>query len=53
MILSYVSVLFMIVGVLMYALAGNPKVAEIGRLLFACGALAFALEMGGKGLRLF
>jgi Na+/phosphate symporter len=53
MIVSYVSVLFMLVGVLMYALAGNPKVAEIGRILFACGTLALALAIGGKGLRLF
>ncbi len=33
-------------GVLMYALSANPKVAEIGRLMFACGVLATLLIVG-------
>jgi Na+/phosphate symporter len=35
-----------IVGALAYALSANPKVQELGRLLFAAGvfALAFALS---------
>ncbi len=28
---------FAVVGVLMYALCSNPKLAEIGRLVFFCG----------------
>lgn len=35
-----------VVGVLMYALATNPKVAEMGRIAFFAGLLAFLL-MGG------
>lgn len=40
----YLPLLVAIVGVLMYALSANPKLAEIGRLMFACGLLAFLLE---------
>lgn len=32
-----------VVGVLMYALATNPKVAEMGRIAFFAGLLAFLL----------
>jgi Na+/phosphate symporter len=28
---------FAIVGVLMYALCANPKLSEIGRIIFFCG----------------
>lgn len=40
----YLSLLVAVVGVLMYALAANPKVAEIGRLSFFAGLLAFLLQ---------
>jgi Na+/phosphate symporter len=40
----YLSLLVAIVGVLMYALAANPKLSEIGRLSFFAGLLAFLLE---------
>lgn len=39
----YLPLLFALIGVLMYALCANPKLAEIGRLMFACGLLAFLL----------
>jgi hypothetical protein len=34
-----VPVIVAVVGALMYALSANPKLQEIGRLLFFCGAL--------------
>lgn len=40
----YLSLLVAIIGVLMYALAANPKLQEIGRLSFFAGLLAFLLE---------
>lgn len=43
----YLSLLVAIIGVLMYALCANPKLAEIGRLLFFAGALAFLLIVPG------
>jgi SpoU rRNA methylase family enzyme len=39
----YLSLLVAVVGVLMYALASNPKLSEIGRLAFAMGLLAFLI----------
>ena len=51
-IVAYVPVLFMLVGVLMYALCVNPKLAEIGKILFFCGSLALVLGSNGFGLRL-
>lgn len=37
------SLLIAVIGVLMYALSANPKLQEIGRLMFATGLLAFLL----------
>lgn len=41
----YLSLLVVIVGVLMYALCANAKLAEIGRIGFAMGLLAFLLQV--------
>jgi hypothetical protein len=43
----YLSLLVALIGVLMYALCANPKLQEIGRLSYACGLLAFLLEVSG------
>jgi Na+/phosphate symporter len=37
------SLVVLIVGLLMYALSANPKLQEIGRIMFAFGLLAFML----------
>ncbi len=42
----YLSLLVALIGILMYALCTNPKLAEIGRLMFACGLLAFLFSGG-------
>ena len=46
MLLAYLAPLCIILGALMYGLAANPKVAEMGRLLFACAVLAVLLAIG-------
>lgn len=51
-IIGYVSVVFMIVGALMFALCVNPKLARIGEMLFLAGAIAFAFGVNGLGLEL-
>lgn len=40
----YFSLLVAVVGVLMYALSSNPKLAEIGRISYFAGLLAFLLS---------
>lgn len=35
------SVLVLIIGLLMYLLAANPKVQEVGRIMFFAGLLVF------------
>jgi hypothetical protein len=40
--------LIAVIGLLMYVLASNPKVVEIGRIMFWTGLLAFLLG-GGVG----
>jgi hypothetical protein len=37
------SLLVAVIGVLMYALAANPKLQEIGRISYAAGLLSFLL----------
>ena len=39
---------FMVVGALAYALAANPKIQELGRLLFMAGAFALAFLLAGQ-----
>ena len=39
----YFSLLVALIGVLMYALCVNPKLQEIGRIMFWTGLLAFLL----------
>jgi hypothetical protein len=39
----YLSLLICLVGLIMYALAKDGKVVEIGRIMFAFGLLAFLL----------
>jgi hypothetical protein len=46
------SLLVALVGVLMYALSGNPKLVEIGRLAFFAGLLAFLLLGSGPAINL-
>lgn len=33
-----------VIGLLMYALSANPKLQEVGRIMFFCGTLAFLLS---------
>jgi hypothetical protein len=40
------SIIIAVVGLLMYALAGNPKIVEVGRIMFWTGLLAFLLGGG-------
>jgi Na+/phosphate symporter len=46
----FLPLLVSIVGLLMYALSANPKVSEIGRIMFWVGLLAFLLDYPGHGL---
>ena len=39
----YLSLLVAVIGVLMYALATNPKLQEIGKIMFWTGLLTFLL----------
>jgi Na+/phosphate symporter len=43
-VIVYLSLLVAIIGVLMYALAANPKLQEIGRLAFFAGLFVFLLD---------
>lgn len=41
-----ISVLILLIGLLMYAFAANPKLSEVGRIMFAFGLLAALLQLG-------
>lgn len=40
----FLSLLVAVIGVLIYALASNPKVVEMGRIAYFAGLLAFLLQ---------
>lgn len=52
MIVSVVSILVAIIGGLLYLLPVNPKLAEIGRILFLCGVGVTVYMLAGKTVRL-
>lgn len=37
-----------LIGVIIYVLCANPKLSEIGRILFFCGLLAFLFVYHGQ-----
>lgn len=49
MIFSTVAVVVCVVGLLMHVLASNPKVAELGRIMFFCGLLVALFATGNAG----
>lgn len=49
MIIATLAVVVAVAGVLMYALASNPKLAEIGRIMFFCGLLVALFAFGNAG----
>jgi len=51
--LIYLSLAVALIGVLMYALCVNPKLSEIGRIMFGFGLLAFLLRYGPQTLSAF
>lgn len=53
MLISLVPLLVAVLGLLVYALASNPKAAEAGRLAFACGLLVTLLVAAHSTVRLF
>jgi hypothetical protein len=48
MIIGLLPALMMVVGALMYALSANPKLAELGRLLFLAGSIGIAVAFASK-----
>lgn len=44
----YLPVLLAILGLLVYALSGNPKTSEIGRITYFAGLLVFLLTGAAK-----
>lgn len=52
MAIAIVPILFLILGLLLYALASNGKVAELGRITFACAMLITLWTLAAKVVRL-
>lgn len=46
----YIPFLVALIGVLMYALATNPKLNEIGRIMFWTGMLVTLFEVAGRSV---
>jgi Na+/phosphate symporter len=52
MIISWVVLLIALAGLLIYILAANPKVVELGRITFFCGLFVCCFMLAGKTIRL-
>lgn len=49
---AYISALVALIGVVIYAVSLNAKVAEIGRLMFGSGLLVFLFQLAPRVLHL-
>lgn len=52
MIIAVIPLLVAIIGLLLYLLAANAKVAEVGRLMFGCGLLALMFASARESIRI-
>jgi Na+/phosphate symporter len=52
MLIAIIPLLILVVGLLMYALAANPKVQEAGRIMFFCGMLVITFVLARQTLSL-
>ncbi len=52
MFIALVPLFVAIVGLLMYALSANTKVAEIGKIMFFCGLLALMFASARESIRI-
>lgn len=52
MLIAIIPVIVCLLGLLLYALASNPKVAELGRLAFVCGLFVTVYVASRQTLRL-
>lgn len=52
MMILILPLLVCIIGLLMYVLASNPKVQELGRIMFFCGLLVCLWQTGGAAVKL-
>lgn len=43
---AYLSLIIALIGLVIYAVSVNPKLAEIGRLMFGSGLFVFLLHTG-------
>jgi hypothetical protein len=48
----YFPLLIALIGVLMYGFCANPKLQEIGKMMFWTGLLAFLLTFGSPAVNL-
>jgi hypothetical protein len=46
MVISPLDVIVLVIGLVLYLIAGPPKVNEIGKIMFFAGLLAFLLASG-------
>lgn len=52
MLISWVDLLIAVVGLLLYVLAANPKLQEVGKLTYFAGLLATCLLLGAKTIHI-
>ena len=50
--LALLPALIALAGVLILALAANPKVADIGKIMFLCGLMAVCFALAGRMVKL-
>lgn len=52
MLIALWPLVILILGLLLWVLASNPKVSEAGRLFFFCGALVLTMSLARETFRL-
>lgn len=51
--IAIIAFVIALIGLLLYAFAGNSKLQEVGRIMFFCGMFFITQQLAGKTIKLF
>lgn len=51
--IAYLALVIALVGLALYFMSAKPKTAEVGRILFFCGAFVVVQVLGAHAVKLF
>jgi Na+/phosphate symporter len=48
---AWIPILILVIGLVLYFIASNPKVTEVGKIMFFCGLFVTTWQLAGRTVR--